>query len=101
MEHLTLEKIILLLLGMAIGMLTALSTFAKADKTFRIGIFLEQNILSGAMSFLMGFASLIMTDTFFHFLGVEVIPHGLALGHAFVSGLLPQLMLDRIKKAFL
>jgi len=103
MNNLTFENIFLMLLGMAIAGLLALSKFKDASKrrSFNISIFLEQNIIPGLISLCGALASVILMDAAFHALGIKDIPEPLKAAHAFVSGLLPQLFIDRIKKLFL
>jgi hypothetical protein len=103
MKHLILENIILLNLGMGIAFLLSLSKFTKRryKGRFIFGRFVQENFTSGGMALLSAIASLMLADTIANSMGVIPVDGGhFYQAHAFLSGLLNTLVIERVKKIY-
>lgn len=101
MTHLTPTNILLLLLGLALNFLYALQKAKKTDKTFSLGFYAKDNWIQVLITLISGFASLIMADDLlklFHVTADDGSPFYTV--HAFVSGILPLFIIDKIMKIY-
>ena len=101
MAQLTATNILLLFLGLALNFLYALQKAKKSDKTFSLGFYAKDNWIQIFITLISAFASLVMADDLLKLLHVTADDGSpFYTIHAFVSGILPMLIIDKIMKLY-
>ena len=96
MEQLTITNILLMVLGLLINALTYLKKLKKEGKKLHLDAVL---VLSSLIGVGAAFAGLIMAPDILSGLGATVSPDAtLYMVHAFICGLLPNVIIDKVKK---
>ena len=101
MAHLTVTNIILLFLGLILNILYALQKAKKESKIFSAGFYIKDNWIQVLITIVCAFASLIMADDLLKLFQVSAEPDSpFYTIHAFVSGIIPVFIVEKITKLY-
>lgn len=101
MAHLTVTNVLLLFLGLLLNLLYALQKAKKESKTFSAGFYIKDNWIQVCITIISAFASLIMADDLLKLFQVSADSDSpFYTVHAFVSGIIPVFIVEKIMKLY-